>query len=400
MISIDNKKDCCGCTACVSTCPKNAISLIEDDQGFTYPHVNQSFCVNCGLCDKVCPVLNSEKRNKDYKKIYALRLKDESILQKSSSGGAFYAIASYVIQNLNGIVFGVKYDEKMEVRHAYTETLEGLKDFQGSKYVQSNIKGVYDQVRSFLCAGRYVLFTGTPCQVIALKLFLKKDYEKLICVDNICHSVPSPRIFKEYLEMVNSAYKCNVVKIDMRNKKKGWSHAFYYYYYYYSDGTSLGDDKLKFEHWGKLFFSGLITRPSCNSCRFTSYRRTGDITVADFWDDSLKRPEAYSPKGTSLFIVSTDKGENVLNKIEETVNKWELTEDEACQPCLKAPVKANPRKEEFWKYYHKNGFRKAYNKYFKTKFKTKIRRTLTRILKNTFIYQVLKRIKGKIKNGL
>jgi len=397
MISIDNKKDCCGCTACVSTCPKNAISLIEDDQGFTYPHVNQSFCVNCGLCDKVCPVLNSEKRNKDYKKIYALRLKDESILQKSSSGGAFYAIASYVIQNLNGIVFGVKYDEKMEVRHAYTETLDGLKDFQGSKYVQSNIKGIYEQVRSFLCIGRNVLFTGTPCQVMALKLFLKIEYENLICVDNICHSVPSPRIFKEYLEMVNSAYKGDVVKIDMRNKKKGWSHAFYYYYYYFSDGTSLGDDKLKFEHWGKLFFSGLITRPSCNACRFTSYRRAGDITVADFWDDSLKRPEAYSPKGTSLLIVSTDKGEKILRAIEDSVDKWILTEDEAYQPCLKAPIKANPQKDEFWKYYHEYGFKKAYNKYFKIGMDKIIKNKLKKILKRTPVYSKIKCLLEKFK---
>ena len=140
MINVKDKKNCCGCTACASICPKRAISLIEDDQGFIYPRVNENACVGCGLCDKVCPVLNSEKRNKEYKKIYALRLKDEDVLLKSSSGGAFYAIASYVIQVLNGVVFGVKYDDNMEVRHAYTETLEGLNEFHGSKYVQSNIE--------------------------------------------------------------------------------------------------------------------------------------------------------------------------------------------------------------------------------------------------------------------
>lgn len=398
MIEIKDKKDCCGCLACYSVCKRKAIKLTTDEQGFLYPQVDKNLCIDCGLCERVCPVVNSEKRNPGYKKIYALRVKDEDVLKRSSSGGAFYALASYVISEFHGVVFGVKYNEKMVVCHAFSETLEGLKSFQGSKYVQSNIEGIYEQVKSFLKTSRVVLFTGTPCQVMALRLYLKKDYENLICIDIICHSVSSPIIFKEYVEFVNSKYPGNLIKIDMRNKTKGWSHAFYYYYYYYSDGSNLGDDKLKCEHWGKLFFSGLITRPSCNDCKFTSYRRAGDITIADFWDDKLKRPEAYSSKGTSLFIVSTDKGAELLSNIEDTVNKWELTQNEAFQPCLKNPVSVNSKRDEFWKYHNLYGFKKTYNKYFKTPLKIKSKMRLKSLLKKSRIYPVLKYLKRKAKN--
>lgn len=393
MIKIINAKDCCGCTACASVCARNAIKMKPDNQGFVYPQVDMSKCVDCGLCEKTCPNINFEKRNKDYKNIYAFRTKDDDVLMRSSSGGAFFSVASIVIEKMKGVVFGVAYDENTVVRHTFAEDIEGLKQFHGSKYVQSDITGIFQKVKSFLMAGRFVLFTGTPCQVMALRLFLRKTYDNLLTIDIICHSVPSPLIFKEYVEYVSKNHKSRLLAINMRSKLRGWSHAFYYYYYYFADGHAIGDDKLKAEHWGKLFFSGLITRPSCNDCKFTSYRRSGDITIADYWDDEGKRKEAYSTKGTSLFIVSTEQGEKFKQMIEKTSYFWKLSEEEAFQPCLKSPVKANPNRELFWEYYNKKGFEAAYNKFFKTKLRTKVKRRIKKVLVGLHLFNMVKKIK-------
>ena len=267
----------------------------------------------------------------------------------------------------------------MVVHHTFTDSIEGLNAFHGSKYVQSDTTGIFEKVKEFLIKGRFVLFTGTPCQVMALKLFLKKDYENLILMDLICHSVPSPLIFKEYVRFVEKKYSKylifprKLIGLDMRNKSKGWSHAFYYYYYYFSDGFSIGSDNLKVEHWGKLFFSGLITRPSCNVCKFTNYKRVGDITIADFWDDDLKRPDVFSSYGTSLVIVNTKRGLNILHLIQPTISLWELTQEESFQPCLNHPPKSNPRREYFWEYHNKYGFKKSYFRFFNSKKKRSIK---------------------------
>ena len=378
MLQIKAKEDCAGCTACYSVCRHDAIILNVDEQGFVYPSFDINKCVNCKLCDKVCPIVNSEIRNIDYKKIYAVRTKDDDVLQRSSSGGVFYMLSSYIIAKKKGVVFGVTYDD-MVVKHTYVETLEGLLKFHGSKYVQSHIAGIYEQVKNFLECGRYVFFSGTPCQVLALKLFLKKNYENLLTMDIVCHSVPSPLIFREYVEYIESIYNKKLLSIDMRNKKHGWSHKFYYCYNF-KDGTILGDDELKAEHWGKLFFSGLITRPSCNKCKFTNFRRAGDITAADFWDDLNKRPEAYSDKGTSLMLVNTLKGLEAFESIRTSVYSWEITEEEALQPCLIAPYVPNPQRDEFWLYHNKFGFKKAYRKYFKTSLYRKCRHRVKALL--------------------
>ncbi|MCF0124476.1 MAG: Coenzyme F420 hydrogenase/dehydrogenase, beta subunit C-terminal domain, partial [Clostridia bacterium] len=227
-------------------------------------------------------------------------------------------------------------------------------------------------------------------------LFLKRNYDNLLCVDNICHSVPSPLIFKEYVNLVNSKYPSPLIKIDMRNKENGWSHT-YRYKYFFADGSSIGDESLKLEHWGKLFFSGLITRPSCNACHFTSFSRVGDITVADFWDDKGKRPDAFSKNGTSLFIVNTDAGSEILNKIAYSVDKWELSKEEALQPCLVSPVASNPQKDEFWLFYANKGFYAAYQKFFATPLKLKMKMNIILLLKACKLYPLLKSIKNTVK---
>lgn len=367
MIKIERKEQCCGCTACFSACNHGAIALQKDDQGFIYAVFDEAKCIGCGLCDRICPLINSDKKNEGYENIYALRVKDEEILRRSSSGGAFYAIASYVITDLKGVVFGASYSENMEVVHTCSETLDGLKAFHGSKYVQSNTLGVYEKVKDFLLKGRYVLFSGTPCQVMALKLYLRKDYSNLFLLDIVCHSVSSPQIFKEYVDYVKKVKKKELISLEMRNKRFGWSHAFYCMYYF-KDGTKIGSDTLRLRDWNRIFFSGYITRPSCNECKFTSYNRAGDITIADFWDDNNRRPELRSSLGTSLFLVSTKKGAEMLQKIEDNVHYWPISEEEAFQPCLSHPVPVNGQRDAFWEYYRKNRFVSTYKKYYRGSF--------------------------------
>lgn len=195
---IDIGKKCCGCNSCAQSCPKQCISMSEDNEGFLYPSVDTNLCVECHLCEKVCPVLNISSGQYPIS-CYAAKSPDEQIRKESSSGGIFSLLAQKIIEN-DGVVFGAAFNKKWEVVHCYTETLEGLNSLRGSKYVQSKIGNAYEQVKTFLKNGRLVLFSGTPCQIAGLKTFLRKDYENLITLDFVCHGVPSPGVLRWYLQ--------------------------------------------------------------------------------------------------------------------------------------------------------------------------------------------------------
>ena len=197
MIDILNKKDCCGCSACVQKCPKQCISLKEDNEGFLYPQVNQQECISCGICKKVCPIINPNEKRTPLQ-IYAAINKNEEIRRQSSSGGIFTLLSEEILKE-GGVVFGARFDENWEVKHDYTENVKGLVNFRGSKYVQSRIEDNYKKVETFLKQGRKVLFSGTPCQIAGLKRFLSKEYDNLLTVDFICHGVPSPKVWRLYL---------------------------------------------------------------------------------------------------------------------------------------------------------------------------------------------------------
>ena len=230
MIRIEKKEDCCGCEACVQRCPKHCISLFRDNEGFLYPSVNESLCIGCGLCEKVCPILNPLPKRKPLQ-VFAAKNLNEEVRLASSSGGVFTLLAEHTIRN-NGVVFGARFNEKWEVAHGFTDTVEGIADFRSSKYVQSKINGTYQEAEQFLKAGRKVLFSGTPCQIAGLKRFLRKEYTNLITVDFLCHGVPSPGVWESYLKET-IARKCkkiqfcsdpyaSVKKISFRDKTLGW----------------------------------------------------------------------------------------------------------------------------------------------------------------------------------
>lgn len=365
MLELLRPEDCCGCTACANICGHGAITMEVDQKGFQYPKINESLCTDCGLCDRVCPIIGRKCMNlnqKNYKMIYAGRIKDDKALLESASGGAFWALASCVISD-GGIVFGATYDYDMRVVHRGTDTLEGCRAFQGSKYSQSDTFQAFREIRSIVRSGRKVLFTGTPCQVDGLLRFLIKKYDNLLTMDVVCHAVPSPKIFADYISYVNNRHKSRLSNLTMRDKTRhGWGHP-YSYRYDFSDGKSLVDS-CKVIDWGRIYFSRLVNRPCCHECKYTNLNRPSDISVADFWDDRNLRPDLYSNKGTSLLIVNTSVGASVLKLLSDKLQLLPVTEKEAMQPSLDCPTIDDHRSVIFWNDYAIYGFNYILKKYF------------------------------------
>lgn len=387
MIKLNRPEDCCGCTACANICGHGAITMGVDAEGFVYPRIDESLCTDCGLCDRVCPLIARSAMDlkvKTYRSIYAGRLNDETALMRSASGGAFWALASEVIAD-GGVVFGAVYDNDMCVVHRGADTLEGCRSFQGSKYSQSDTLQSYHDVRDIVRSGRKVLFTGTPCQVDGLLRFLIKKYDNLLTMDVVCHAVPSPLIFNDYISLVSRRLKGRLTDLNMRDKStRGWSHTFTYRYDL-ADGRSLVDQD-KTVNWGRLFFSKLIDRPSCHECKYTNLNRASDITVADFWDDGNMRPELRSSRGTSLLMVNSDAGEKMMDKIRYHMALSEITEQQSLQPCLQRPTTSNPRRAQFWNDYLEHGFDYVYSKYFDDSAYQKFKNIIKKILKRLGVW--------------
>ena len=340
MIRIIDKALCCGCGACSQICPKYCIVLSQDEEGFLYPSVNEETCVDCGLCEKVCPVINQRTVHNKPQQAYAAINKTESIRMTSSSGGVFRAIADVVMRD-KGVVFGAKFDDNWSVIHDCTETSDGLAAFQGSKYVQSEIKNCYQRAKTFLDQGRKVLFSGTPCQIAGLNLFLRKSYSNLVTVDLICHGVPSPRVWDEYLKE-EIARQCNrknsvlprpihekdvlVEGIAFRDKSEGWKK---YSFALALSTTNGSGEKIQFcsrmplnkNIYLRGFLSNLYLRPSCYNCPAKSSKSGADITLADFWNVHRVVEDFDDNKGTSLIIVNSLKGKSLIDSTSLRIKK-------------------------------------------------------------------------------
>lgn len=313
MINIVEPQKCCGCSACIYICPKHSISFQEDRDGFLYPKVDLETCIDCGLCEKVCPMINQESECQPLA-TYAAKNDNETIRLRSSSGGIFTLLAESVIDE-GGVVFGARFNEDWEVVHDYTDTIEGLEPFRGSKYVQSCMGESYRLVENFLKADRKVMFTGTPCQIAGLRKFLRKDYNTLLTVEVVCHGAPAPLVWRTYLN--NEIAKCGkglsgVEGINFRDKLTGWKT--------YSLSVKLSKNIVssslsKDNDYMRAFLSNLSLRKSCYNCPAKSGKSGADITIGDFWGIENVRPEIDDDKGLSLVLVNSLKGMDSLKTL-------------------------------------------------------------------------------------
>lgn len=302
MISIPDKSLCSGCSACASRCPKQCITMVEDLEGFLYPQIDEKVCIDCGLCEKVCHIVNSEEERSPIMALGAQN-NDSSIVMKSSSGGIFSLLAEKTIKS-HGVVFGARFDEGWQVLLDYTDKMEGVGVLRKSKYIQARTANSYEECERFLKNGRNVLFTGTPCQVAGLRNYLQKPYDNLITVDVACHGTPSPKIWGVYINHIKEILKGSSSEtIYSSLKNLGFS-----LYFDEDKGYLELRSKRHENHYMSPFIFSQILRPSCYACNCKNFSSGSDLTLADFWGVQKNHPDVNSRKGISLILVNTQKG--------------------------------------------------------------------------------------------
>ena len=373
-----NKKDCNGCGICTMFCPKNCIEMKEDEEGFLYPVIDESRCIHCNRCKNICSNINPPNEYKG--EAYAAVNKSDEERRNSASGGMYYILAKEIIKR-NGVVFGVEYTDDLKVKHNYAENLEDCKKFSDSKYVRSDLNHSFEKVKEFLDAGRWVLFTGTSCQNQALKIYLGKEYEKLILCDILCHANPSPKVYKMYLENLEKKYNKKVKHISFRTKENGWR-----------DQTPIiefeDNTKIAEPTYFKAFVTELISRPSCSNCQFASYNRQSDMTIGDFWgiQKVLNNPEIDDGKGVSVFLVNTEKGKKFFEEIKDNMNIVKTEKIEALRYNRHANYQVHRNREKFFKKIANNEITSenvidSMKKYYKAKMSKRIIGKAKRIVK-------------------
>lgn len=317
MIKITDPSKCCGCTACAAICSHGAIEMHPDKLGFLYPVVDVAKCVDCGLCDKVCSFVPDTREGRSVPKtakvdVFAVRHKESEILAQSQSGGAFSAMAEQVLKR-RGLVYGAAFDESHMVHHIRIDALEGLPALRGSKYVQSDIMGIYGQILGDLRNGLEVLFTGTPCQVAGLKSYVPKTLQDgLLTMDFICHGVPSPAVWKDYLDYMSR--QGTIVKANFRDKSvAGWKE--HKETFIYSNGVKKVADSFRV-----LFYKNIMLRHSCAVCPYNVINHKSDVTIADFWGVDEIMPQMDGPEGTSMVICNTSKGQELIGRASDALN--------------------------------------------------------------------------------
>ena len=373
MIVIRNKKECCGCNACRSICPKACISMKSDEEGFLYPIVDSELCINCGLCEKVCPVLNQDSPRKPFK-VYAAKNNSDEVRLESSSGGIFSVIAEGIIEK-GGVVFGAKFDKDWNVVHAWTDTKNGLAQFRGSKYVQSIIGETYKEAETFLQQGRTVLYSGTPCQIAGLRKYLRRDFDNLFTIDVVCHGVPSPLVWREYIKslfgengtigknlvLATQNPICTITGISFRDKSKGWKNYCFKIGYttsLISESTPSASEinyyiePVSLNMFMDGFLKNIYLRPSCYDCASKSGKSGSDVTIADFWGVNNVLPELDDDKGVSAVLLNTDRI-SLGKQVQLTTIRYE--DVYASNSMIEQSVAEPKERELFWREYPKQG---------------------------------------------
>jgi coenzyme F420-reducing hydrogenase beta subunit len=359
---ISDTKQCYDCALCGDICHTSAISFFPDDEGFMYPKVNDDLCTMCTECYRKCPVNNDyELQNFLHPEVYAAWHKDEQVVSKSTSGGIFTAIAEHIFEN-GGVVYGAQFNDDMTLSHAKASNLEEMQKMRGSKYLQSNAEGIYNDMKSELKTGKPVLFVGLPCQTAGAKTYFKK-YKNLVLVDIVCHGINSPGVFNEYKNYIENKYNDKIKSFSFREKKHSWMNP---------------EVEISFRHSKTIkkplsldpFYSGyrkhLYVRECCFECKYTKEQRIGDITIGDFWGVPQ---EFYNNNGTSLVLVNSQKGQEVYKAISQNIVSHQSSFEIAKQknPQLYKPSSISEKnrlmREEFFRMLHKGEHQKIFGSF-------------------------------------
>ena len=342
MIRINDPADCCGCTACASICNHDAITMEPDALGFLYPKVDESKCVECGLCEKVCAFNDNYDKSLNLPRpdAYAARHKDMDEVMKSRSGAAFVAISDYILEH-GGIVYGAGYKDHFRVAHKRATTKVERDEFRGSKYVQSDLTGVFRMVKQDLKNGLTVLFSGTPCQTSGLNSYVgKKLRENLVLIDIVCHGVPGPYIWRDYLAYLEKKQGDTITMVNFRDKEVfGWkAHRETFKF-------RMRGAKMNFTY---VFYQHIMFRHSCGKCHFCNTTRPSDITIADFWGWQKTDPNINKDdKGVSLVLVNTPKGREIFEAVKDKLDTIPAELENCLQPNLQHPSVIHPKRMDF-----------------------------------------------------
>lgn len=387
--------DCCGCSACMAVCPSNCIAMKETEEGFLYPEIaDKSKCLNCSLCAQVCPMEN-EREAKNVINALAGYTKNKETVMKSSSGGIFPELAEVFLKN-SGIVYGAYLQDDHKLIHIGIERSEDLGKILGSKYIQSDMQDVYAACKQELENGKKVLFSGTPCQVDGLRKFLRCEYENLYTADVICHGVPSQKMFDQYVTFLEKKHRAKLIDINFRDKtRNGWSITLRYTMEF-KDGRQKNYYLLSpLSEYFSGFLGGYFMRESCYACPFASLERPSDITMGDFWGYQKTRPDLKHDEGLSLLLVNSDKGERLIQMLEDkgvfldTVSEESVRDSE--NKNLYKPTRRPEQRNTIYSELNQEGFAFIAKKYLRRSFSAKNR------IKNKLPKKYLDKLRGIVK---
>lgn len=384
-----NREDCSGCSACQYSCPINALEMKKDEEGFLYPYTNESLCIDCGLCRKVC---SFKEQSKDVStiKVYAAIHKDKNIVNISSSGGMFTALSDFILSN-GGTVYGAVFrDDYRKVYHDRASDVQQRNHMRGSKYVQSDLKDIFLKVKEDLENGLMVLFTGTPCQAAGIKRFLdlkKTKQDKLYICDIICHGTPSSDLWMDYIDYLEKKHTNIITNFSFRSKDKGWKK---YSLSVKSNNIDISKQCNKKDSFLKLYlnYSGVL-RPSCYNCKFTNLKRPSDITIGDFWNVELSLPEMDDNTGVSLVLLNTHKGQEVFSKVKNELQYKESNTNDCFQAHLLYPSRRPKNRDVFWRDYKSRGLKYVLNKYGKGSYFNRFKQFVMMLTRKLGIYNFI-----------
>lgn len=394
IVQFEEKKDCCGCAACMNICPTNAIHLKSDKSGFMFPIINHEWCIKCRKCIDVCAYQNVPVAKKEPLSTYVAINKNNDILSYSASGGIFGAVSAFIYEK-KGVIFGCAYDENMEPKHIGIESKSDITMLQGSKYVQSSIETTFTEAKKNLDDGRWVFYTGTPCQIAGFKSYLGKDYEKLITADIVCHGVPSAEFFISYIRCLEGKLNGKVIDFRFRDKTKGWGKTGKVSY----QKSGKTKEKLmtpRASSYYHYFLKGYTFRESCYECKYACGSREGDFTMGDYWGIESAHSEIETDKGVSVLLVNSEKGilllEELMKYLNLTPSTFELAKAENIQ--LNRPTSKSNMRESILRTWRDGGYEDVEGEFYRVN-KRDIRLTKLKMMVPEPIKRNIKRVIGR-----